>query len=246
MTPDLSIVFPAYNEARRLPSSLEKTFEFISSSGRSAEVVVVDDGSSDTMVEVIQSQFGHRSDLRIVSYHPNRGKGWAVKTGVLESRGRRVLMSDADLSTPLTDLPVLERAMDNGADLVIGSRAVAGSQVVVAQNVLRQLGGKVFNRLLRTFLLKGLHDTQCGFKLFNREKVGPVFEQMTIERFGFDIEMLFLADRQGLKIAEVPVSWYNSEDTKVNFARDSSQMFIDIFRVRLNDIKGVYGPRGER
>ena len=246
MTPDLSIVFPAYNEARRLPASLEKAFEFISSTGRSAEVVVVDDGSSDDMVEVIRAQFGGRPDLRIVSYHPNRGKGWAVKTGVLESKGRLVLMSDADLSTPLTDLPVLERAMDAGADLVIGSRAVAGSQVVVAQKPLRQLGGKVFNRLLRTFLLKGLHDTQCGFKLFNRQKVQPVFEQMTIERFGFDIEMLFLADRQGLKIAEVPVSWYNSEDTKVNFARDSSQMFIDIFRVRLNDMKGVYGPRGER
>ncbi len=229
--PALSIVLPAYNEARRLPATLAKVFAWIEANGIDAEVLVVDDGSRDGTGDVVRAQFGDRPGFRVLSYGGNRGKGYAVKFGFLASTGARVLMSDADLSTPIEEHTRLAAAMDeDGLDIAMGSRALG--QVVIAQRGVRSFAGKIFNTMMRAVLFLPFRDTQCGFKLFERERCRPVFEVMRIERFSFDVEILFLALRAGLTAAEVPVRWYNDAESKVSFVRDSTRMAIDVARIR--------------
>lgn len=237
----LSIVIPAYNEARRLPASLRKVFAFLDARKIDAEVLVVDDGSRDETAKVALAEFGARRGFRVLDYGGNRGKGYAVRHGFLAATGDLVLMSDADLSTPIEELDKLTAALfDQGLDIAMGSRAFG--TVVVAQRGIRSFSGKAFNRIMRAFLLLPFRDTQCGFKLFRRERCRPVFEAMRIERFSFDVEILFLAARAGLHAAEIPVAWYNDAESKVSFLRDATRMFTDVMRIRRWALTGGY-PR---
>lgn len=239
MPPALSIVLPAYNEARRLPATLKKIFAWIDQRGIDAEVLVVDDGSKDGTSELVKSMFGARKELAVLSYGGNRGKGYAVRHGFLAARGERVLMSDSDLSTPIEEYDRLAEAMKRERlDVAMGSRAIG--QVMVAQKGVRSFAGKVFNRMMRAVLFLPFRDTQCGFKLFERERCRPVFEAMRIDRFSFDVEMVWLALKAGLTVAEVPVRWYNDAESKVSFARDASRMAVDVLRIRWWSLTGGY------
>lgn len=235
----LSIVIPAYNEANRIGQTLEKIYAYLDAQGLTAEILVVDDGSSDQTASVAREVAGERS-LEVLSYGGNRGKGFAVRYGLLRAQGERVLMTDADLSTPIRELAQLERALDSGRDIAIGSRAVKGANVVVSQSGLRKYGGKVFNLMVRMILPMPFKDTQCGFKLFDARRCQGVFESMRLDGFSFDVEMLHLALRQGLRVAELPVEWHNSPETKVSFARDAARMLRDVIKIRWWDVSGSY------
>ena len=238
----LSIVIPAYNELRRLPPTLRKVYAWLDANGRAdTEVLVVDDGSNDGTADAVSNEFGARKGFAVLGYGGNRGKGFAVRHGLLHATGDRVLMTDADLSTPIEELVKLETAMaSGGADLAMGSRALG--EVVVAQRGVRSFAGKIFNKIMRGVLFLPFHDTQCGFKLFKRDACGPVFEAMRVERFSFDVEMIFLSLRAGLVVAEVPVRWFNDPESKVRFLRDASRMFADVLRIRWWSMSGAY-PR---
>ncbi|MGA7617550.1 MAG: dolichyl-phosphate beta-glucosyltransferase [Thermoanaerobaculia bacterium] len=231
----LSIVVPAYNEQTRLPSSIRKIFEFdLENPGRIAEVIVVDDGSRDLTRSVVRSLMPDHPRLRLVSYLDNAGKGYAIRRGVTEvSRGELVLITDADLSTPLSQLAFLEGAIDEGYDIAIGSRAIDVEKVRVRQPWYRQSMGKGFNLVLRRLTGIPFRDTQCGFKLLRRDAAKEIFRQATIDRFAYDVEMILLAGRLGYSVAEVAVEWINSPDSRVRILRDSPRMLADVIRTRI-------------
>jgi len=226
----ISIVMPVYNEEQRAPASLDRIFAFMDAGHPDYELVIVDDGSTDATVEVARQCAGGRN-MRIESYGGNRGKGYAVRWGMARARGDFVLFTDADLSTPIEELDRLLGAIESGADIAIGSRAHPDSDVRVRQPFYRDRAGKLFNSLVRLVLLPDLHDTQCGFKLCRREPFVPIIERMTIDRFAFDVEMLYLAWRAGLRIAEVPVIWVNSPDSRVKLVH-AAAAFFDVLRIR--------------
>src|SRR6201993_1417190 len=238
-SPKLSIVVPAFNEEKRLPTTLERIASYINASGRSTEVIVVDDGSADGTIGVAESFLRKITDLRVVSNGRNRGKGYSVRHGFMESRGEIVLFTDADLSAPIEEADKLLAKMD-GYDVAIGSRAVNRELIEVHESKFREFAGIIFNRIVRLILRLPFVDTQCGFKAFRREKCRIIFEQQTIERFGFDPELLYLARHLGLRTAEVAVRWAHSPATKVNMWRDSIQMFLDVVIIRWNAICGRY------
>jgi dolichyl-phosphate beta-glucosyltransferase len=245
MTLLLSIVIPAYNEEKRIGRSLEAILEFLTSANYSAEVVVVNDGSKDNTAAVVAGfvdKFrGCGFDLRLLTNDPNRGKGYSVKRGLTESRGEIVLFTDADLSSPITEAPkLLDPIVEGRADVAFGSRALDRKLIGVRQPMLRDFGGRVFNLILRTITGLRFKDTQCGFKAFRREPALPVFRLQSIERFGFDPEILYIAKKRGLKLLEVPVIWNDSEGSTVNYAHDSIIMVMDLLRIRKNDLSGRY------
>ena len=227
---ELSVVIPAYQEAARLGATLERVLGYLERRGEEFEVVVVDDGSADATAEVAAG-FAPRGVV-VHRLETNRGKGAALKAGVARTRGRRVLLTDADLSTPIEDLPRLEARLGEAA-VVLGSRAVAGSEITRRQPIYRELMGKVFNRLIRLAGVRGLSDTQCGFKLLEGEAARRLFAEMTVERFAFDVELVWLARRRGLEVREVGVRWENSPDSRVDPVRDSLRMLWDVARLRL-------------
>jgi len=237
--PDLSIVIPSYNEELRLPPTLEKIAAYIREKRPNTEVIVVDDGSADRTAAVAESWKDCIARLRVVSNGSNRGKGFSVRHGSLEAAGDIVLFTDADLSSPIEEGEKLLAALDSH-DVAIGSRAVDRSLIEVHESVFREFAGIIFNRIVRVTLRLPFVDTQCGFKAFRRERCRIIFEQQTIERFGFDPELLYLARHHGLSIIEVPVRWAHSPATKVNMLRDSVQMFLDIFIIRWNALRGRY------
>jgi dolichyl-phosphate beta-glucosyltransferase len=226
---------PAYNEARRLPkllATLARQGDVIAASaGMSlAEVIVVDDGSSDgTATLVDPAALGGR--VRLVRLGRNHGKGAAVRTGVLAARAERVLVSDTDLSAPLEQLPLLAGPLDAGADIAMGSRGLPESRVVVHQPRYRELMGNSFNWALRLLLRLPYRDTQCGFKLFRLESTRVLFEQQRLEGFAYDVELCLLAREHGLRVVEVPIEWWNSEDTRVPLLGGSARMGIDLLRL---------------
>ena len=230
----LSIVVPAYNERDRLPRGLRGIVEYLDARGLDgAELIVVDDGSADGTDAVASSILEPTGrPFRVLCNPGNRGKGYSVRRGLLDARGARVLFTDADLSTPIDELGALERALDEGADIAIGSRDVEGARVLRHQVWYRELAGKSFNVAVRALAVSGIRDTQCGFKLFTREAAQTVCAHQTLDRWGFDVELLLLARRLGLRIAEVPVRWINDEDTKVDLVRDGTAMLVDILRIR--------------
>jgi len=236
---ELSIVIPSYNEEKRLPATLERIASYIQSSGRTTEVIVVDDGSTDRTTEVAKSYAGRIENLRVVSNGRNRGKGYSVKHGSMEARGEIVLFTDADLSAPIEEADKLLGKMGE-YDVAIGSRAVNRSLIEVHESKFREFAGIIFNRIVRLILRLPFVDTQCGFKAFRREKCKILFEQQTIERFGFDPELLYLARHHGLKTIEVAVRWAHSPATKINMWRDSLQMFLDVVVIRWNALRGCY------
>ena len=239
--PELSIVIPAYNEELRLPATLERIAGYLKTSGREAEVLVVDDGSKDRTAAVAESFRDRIPTLRVVSNGVNRGKGFSVRHGVQEARGQFVLFSDADLSAPIEESDKLIEALKtNNCDVAIGSRSVDRSLIFVHESPFREFAGIIFNKIVRLILWLPFVDTQCGFKAFRRERCGIIFEQQTIERFGFDPELLYLARHHGLRAVEIPVRWGHSPATKVSMMRDSLQMFLDVFVIRWNALLGRY------
>lgn len=241
--PDLSIVIPSYNEELRLPATLDNIAAFLPALGTETEIIVVDDGSKDRTAEVAES-FRHKFKLlRVVPNGANRGKGYSVRHGMLEARGRNVLFTDADLSAPIEEAPKLLDALQ-AYDVAIGSRALDRNLITVHESRFREFAGIVFNLIVRVILRLPFVDTQCGFKAFRREKCKVLFEQQRVERFGFDPELLYLARHHGLKTIEIPVRWAHSPATKINMLRDSIQMFLDVLIIRWNALRGRYPKRG--
>jgi dolichyl-phosphate beta-glucosyltransferase len=235
----VSIVVPAFNEAGRIAESVRKIDVFIRESRVPIELIVVDDGSTDNTAQIVAGL--NVKGLRLLHNDRNHGKGYTVRQGVLAASGEYVLFTDADLSAPIEELTrLLDIATREGADVVIGSRAVDRRYIEKHQSRGRELGGIFFNLMVRAFLGLQLHDTQCGFKLFHRERTRRIFEKQTTFGFGFDPELLFLAKRQGLKIREAPVRWSHAEGSKVNFLRDGLRMFLDLARIRWNALVGRY------
>jgi glycosyltransferase involved in cell wall biosynthesis len=237
--PELSIVIPSFNEELRLPGSLEKIAAYVREKRPNTEVLVVDDGSRDGTAAVAESWRDRIPQLRVISNGTNRGKGFSVKHGSLEARGDIVLFTDADLSAPIEEGEKLFAALKT-YDVAIGSRAVDRSLIEVHESPFREFAGIVFNKIVRAILRLPFVDTQCGFKAFRRERCQIIFEQQTIERFGFDPELLYLARHHGLSIKEVPVRWAHSPATKVSMVRDSVQMFLDVFIIGWNGLRGRY------
>lgn len=230
MSTELSVVIPAYREAERLGESLARILRYLASRGGSYEVVVVDDGSPDATAEVARGFAS--SGVRLLRHPQNRGKGAALRTGVLATAGDRVLLTDADLSTPIEELERLEARLPT-SEVVLGSRAVAGARITHHQPRYRELMGKTFNLLIRLFGFRGVRDTQCGFKLLEGVAARRLFAELTVERFAYDVELVWLARRRGYRVAEVGVTWANSATSTVNPVRDSLHMFFDVIRMRL-------------
>jgi dolichyl-phosphate beta-glucosyltransferase len=240
--PELSIIIPAYNEELRLPATLSSIAAYTRSSKRRIEVIVVDDGSHDKTVAVAEQFRNEIPSLRVVSNGENRGKGYSVRHGMQEARGEIVLFTDADLSAPIEEVEKLLPAMKTN-DVAIGSRAMDRSQITVHESPFREFAGIIFNKIVRLILWLPFVDTQCGFKAFRREPCKIIFEQQTIERFGFDPELLYLARHHGLRSVEISVRWGHSPATKVSMMRDSMMMFVDVFVIRWNSITGKYPRR---
>lgn len=246
--PEFSIVIPAYNEDKRLGRALGRLRDYFASRQmelRQIEILVVDDGSTDGTARVAGEWASALPSLRLLSNGENRGKGYSVRRGMLEARGRIALFTDADLSSPIEESEKLLAAIRAGKDVAIGSRALDRSLISLHQSRWREFAGIIFNGFVRLFTGLPFHDTQCGFKAFVREPSRIVFEQQRIERFGFDPEILFLARRHGLRAAEVPVRWAHDEATKVRVLRDSLLMFGDLVLIRWNWFLGRY-PRRPR
>lgn len=244
----LSIVIPAYNEERRLPTTLERIAAYLREhSWEDAEVLVVDDGSTDGTAGVVEQSRAHYPWLRLVRNPGNRGKGYSIRHGVMEAQGAWILFTDADLSAPIEELARLKEAADRlGARVAIGSRALDRSLIEVHQSFFRENAGRLFNLLLRVLTGMPFHDTQCGFKLFEGQAAKEIFARQQIDRFGFDAEVLYIGRLLGYRIVEVPVRWAHSEGTRVSMLRDSASMFVDLFRVRWFHWTGRYRePRGE-
>ena len=235
--PFLSIVVPAYNEERRIRHTLERLCHIQDLKPYPVELIVVDDGSRDCTVETV-SEF---PSIRLVRNDRNRGKGFTVRHGVLEAKGEFVLFTDADLSVPIEEVDNLLSALQSsGADAAIGSRALQRELIGIHQPWMREMGGRFFNLLVRAFTGLRLHDTQCGFKLFKRSSTRRAFEQMRVEGFGFDPELLYLIQKTGGKVVEVPVRWNDNPATKVRFLRDSTCMVLDLIAIRWRSLRGEY------
>ena len=229
--PHLSVVVPAYNEELRLRESLPAIIAYLSAQSYGWEILVVDDGSSDN-TGVVAAELGRGHPLRVLRNEPNAGKGASIRRGMMEARGRYRLFSDADLSTPVAELEKFWPAVADGCDVVIGSRALPESKLEVRQAAYREMMGRIFNVLVRVLLVRGIHDTQCGFKLFSEKAARDVFPKQKLRGFAFDVELLMLAQRAGMKIREVPVRWINSPASKVSALRDSTRMFLDLLALR--------------
>ena len=243
MRPDLSLVIPAYDEAARLGASLERIFEYLKNDNVSAEIIVVDDGSSDGTSQAAETVFGRHQEVsaKVIRYHPNRGKGYAVRTGLKAAQADTALFSDADLSTPIEETNKLVAPIRQGeVDVAFGSRAIDRSLIGTHQPWRREQGGKVINFIIRKMTGLDFADTQCGFKAFNMARFRPLLDVMTIDRFGFDVEFLFVASYHGLREKEIPVRWNNVEGSKVNVVRDTRRMFTELAEIKRNAKNGVY------
>lgn len=241
--PYLSLVIPAYNEELRLGDTLTRVLAYLATQAYTAEVVVVDDGSTDRTVGVAQGfvREGAAVPVRVVVQGQNLGKGAAVRTGMAEAaRGQYRVFYDADGSTPIEELECLWPCFEAGADVVIGSRALPGAEIVQHQRPYREAMGRANNLLLRALGITRFRDTQCGFKGFTAAACAVVFPRQTIERFSFDAELLYIAVKHGLRVAEVPVRWKNSPDSRVNPLTDATRMVLDLLTIRAKDFAGRY------
>jgi dolichyl-phosphate beta-glucosyltransferase len=236
----LSIVIPAYNEERRLGGTLRKIQKYLAQQPYAAEVIVVDDGSYDTTAEIVASSCEKVASVHLLRNAQNRGKGFSVRKGFLHAQGTYILFSDADLSTPINELEKLLTALREPSDIAIASRALTGSRVEVHQPWYRESMGRLFNILVQVLAVPGIQDTQCGFKCFTREAARSICSRMTCNRFGFDVEMLYIARLLGHRVREVPVVWRNSPETRVRALRDSVVMMGELLRIRWNHLFGWY------
>lgn len=238
---EYSIVIPAYNEENRIKSTLLVIDDYIKSANISAEIIVVSDGSKDKTNEVVNSYIPKIHHLHLESYEKNQGKGFAVKTGINASKGRYILFTDADNSTPIEELENLTNELKKQkSDIAIGSRYLKKSKVVLSQSAFRIWIGRTGNRLIRWFLIDNIMDTQCGFKLFKHKCAKEIFALQKIKRFGFDMEALVVAKSLGYKITEVPVSWYNSVQSRVRPVKDALNTLKELIYIKLNLWGGRY------
>ncbi len=242
LSPRLSIIIPAYNEASRIETSLRRVAAYLAGKPWSAEIIVVADGCMDDTSPVARRAAESIPRLTVLDNDRNRGKGYSVRRGMLEGRGDVLLFSDADLSTPIEEADRLITAIERGHDVAIGSRALPASDVRVRQPWWRQSMGRAFNWFARRAGLADILDTQCGFKAFRRDAGRRIFALQRVDRYAFDVEVLWIARRLGLRIAEIPVAWVNHPESRVHPIRDASRMLIDLARIRLHDARGVYRP----
>lgn len=241
--PLISIVIPAFNEAARITPTLLSTLGYLAERGVAGEVLVVDDGSTDETSAVVGGMAAADARLRLIRLPDNRGKGYAVRTGVANAAGDRVLFADADGATPIGELARLERELDAGADVAIGSRAVAASGVEVDAKLGRRIAGRIFHRVVRMCGVRGVADTQCGFKLFTAAAARDLFPRLRLTGLAFDVELLLAAQRRDMRIAEVPVNWTHQPGSKVRVVRDGIRMTRDVMRIRSYAMTGVYTRR---
>lgn len=240
MPPQYSIVIPAYNESARIAATLERIGSFLAERHWDAEIIMVNDGSRDNTVEIARTIADRVPNLRVVENPGNRGKGYSVRHGMLEARGEVLLFTDADLSSPIEESAKLFDAIAQGAEVAIGSRWLQSELQVQRQPFYRQVLGRVYNLMLKLMLGLNFRDTQCGFKAFTRRAAQIIFPLQTIERWGFDPEILYVARNSGLRIAEVPVAWSHSAGTRINPLRDGIRMFGELLKIRWNALNGKY------
>jgi dolichyl-phosphate beta-glucosyltransferase len=230
----ISVVIPAFNEEKRIAPTLASIHDYLGKNAERFEIIVVDDGSSDKTAEVVSAVGAEKESIRLLSDPGNRGKGFAVRKGILEASGDLILMTDSDLSTPIEEVEKFLPWIEQGYDIVIGSRALKESDLIRKQPLYRQSMGKFFNLLVRTIVLGGFHDTQCGFKMFRSGPAKKIFASLKTEGFAFDVEAILRAKKIGCRIKEVPVRWINSPQSKVRVIRDSFRMFLDLLRIRMS------------
>jgi len=230
--PFLSIVIPAYNEEKRLPATLTKVFDFLATQPYTAEVLVAENGSQDATVEIVHQSAARHPQLRLLQ-ESGRGKGRAVRSGMLAARGAYRYMADADLSTPIEEVNRFLPPQLEEYDVAIASREASGA-VRYGEPTYRHVGGRFINLIIRALALPGLHDTQCGFKCFKAGVAQDLFSKQTLNGFAFDVEVLYIARLRGYRIVEVPVPWYFNAESKVSVVRDSLRMIADIYRIRRN------------
>jgi dolichyl-phosphate beta-glucosyltransferase len=240
--PELSAVIPVYNEEARIGPTLESALRYLKSKRIPAEILVVDDGSTDKTLEVVgrfKKRLPPRTVLSILKHGKNQGKGAAVKTGALAAKGETILFMDADNATPLSEFEKFKPLLRDGVQVVVGSRAVDRTQVKIPQPFYRQALGRLANLVIQILVVWGIWDTQCGFKAFTRKAALEVFPRQTINRFGFDFELLFIAHKLGFSIKEVSVQWFNSPYSKVRLG-DYLHTLVELFSIRWNDLQGIY------
>jgi dolichyl-phosphate beta-glucosyltransferase len=241
VSPFLSVVIPAYNEEYRLPRTLEQIFAFLREQSYASEVLVIENGSSDRTYEIVR-EFAERYENLYVLREERRGKGNAVKRGMLEAHGEYRFLCDADLSMPITQINRFLSPQLTEFDIAIGSREAAGA-VRYNEPEFRHLGGRLINLAIRLLILPGLQDTQCGFKCFRAEVAEKIFPCQSISGWSFDIEVLYIARKYGYQIVEVPIDWYFDAETKLRAVSDALRMLRDIFLIHRNNLRGLYDPQ---
>jgi len=246
LMPKYSIIIPAYNEGARLGTTLDRVLAYVRAQNWDAEVIVVNDGSRDSTAGLVRDYAKSNPCLRLLENPGNHGKGYSVRNGMLNANGEVLLFSDADLSSPIEEAPKLFAALHAGADVAIGSRWLQPELQTHRQSLLRQFYGRLFNLALRVLLGLNFKDTQCGFKAFTRAAAKKIFPLQKIERWGFDPELLFLARKSGLKVAEVPVEWSHVEGTRISPLRDGMRMFGEVLKIRWNALTGKYSQDAKR
>jgi len=241
--PKYSIVIPAFNESARIPATLASVVECVRSQGWAAEVLVVNDGSLDTTAAVVREFARTAPEVRLLENSENRGKGYSVRAGMLEARGEIVMFTDSDLSAPIEEADRLFAAIEGGADIAIGSRWLESGRQTHRQPLYRQFFGRCFNAVTRGVMGLRFADTQCGFKAFTREAAQTVFQLQTIERWGFDPEILFIALKRGYRVQEVAVSWAHDERSRMSYLKDGMKMLEEIAIIRWNALTGRYSKQ---
>lgn len=238
--PQLSIVIPAYNESTRIDDALERVLSCVAEQNWDAEVLVVDDGSKDDTAAIVQRWMQHHPRLHLIQNPGNKGKGYSVRNGLLQAAGEIVMFTDADLSAPMEEANRLFSALADGADVAIGSRWLDRTRQTIHQPLYRQFFGRCFNWITRTVMGLPFKDTQCGFKAFKRPAAQIIFRLQTIERWGFDPEILFIARKLKYVIREVPVTWGHDERSRISYLKDGMKMLEDMARIRSNSVRGRY------
>jgi dolichyl-phosphate beta-glucosyltransferase len=243
--PQYSIVIPAFNESGRIPATLESVISCIRAKAWNVEVIVVNDGSTDATAQLVREIALKAPEIKLIENPGNRGKGYSVRSGILQAQGEIVMFTDSDLSAPIDEAERLFAAIGAGADIAIGSRWLESGRQTHRQPLYRQFFGRCFNMVCRMVMNLPFADTQCGFKAFTRTAAQTVFQLQTIERWGFDPEILFIALKRGFKIKEVPVSWAHDERTRMSYLKDGLQMLKELAIVRWNALTGHYSKRIE-
>ncbi|MDC0358373.1 glycosyltransferase family 2 protein [Oligoflexia bacterium] len=234
---NISVVVPAFNEELRLPPTLIDMIDYFDTKGETYEIIVVDDGSSDNTGAIVKKFTKIRPHVKLITLPENCGKGRAVRTGALRALGHTILLADADGSTPIEELERLQKVMEQGRDIAIGSRAMASTETRIVTKWYRKVLGRIFNRCVNIILLPGIADTQCGFKLFSAPAAAYIFSTQKSNRFSFDIELLYIARKTDLTVAEIPINWVNIPGSKVNLLVDAFKMFCDIFLFKIQHRK---------